>query len=661
MSISVSGFQIRKVSVLALVLASTLSLTAIRSSSADPTLPVPGTLMTPSQREADLKWAFTIFDENYAPMDYKQQIHHFDYEVLKKKTLRRAKLAETNEEFYVILQEFVAVFQDAHTSLTLSHSDLPGRSKIAFAGFLVDRIGNKFVVREIVPIADPQLLPIKVGDEILEVDGVPVGEYIRKMVVPYRNLGNMDSNVSLLVNMAFMRDSLKIPLPQKPNLSLKIAPAKPDGAYAPAIKTVNIPWDIRDYSDFKREMTAATAEDGKLKKGGRQVFKVTDKITGKDFLMAYLDPAGRIISADKLSIPKSSDQTPNYEKFEFLDDNNVTFDAKIIKEKAQLSPLERLKSERIIPEFANYVDTAQFFPAFVYYSVAKEKNGRTRKVPRGYIRIESFSPDPIRVPGTNGKRATMLKPTMDGLSAELRRTLAVFQDAGVEEVYVDTIDNPGGSLEEMLMVSQSFSNKRIDLLTMSLKLNENWLNDIERAARNTPYPAREMNERAYESMKKSLSEGKTMSEPMSMDMIAPFQILPNTDLKRPFKNLFIMVNEGNASCGDIFPAIMQDNKLAKVIGWNTMGAGGNVTNYYVSPNAHAVLRQTESLVIRKDGTFLENNGVKPDFPIDFALAKKLSIVIAMSVREKQPGSTLQTQTRFDMKDLKGSFCEKLLK
>jgi C-terminal processing protease CtpA/Prc len=47
-----------------------------------------------------------------------------------------------------------------------------------------------------------------------------------------------------------------------------------------------------------------------------------------------------------------------------------------------------------------------------------------------------------------------------------------------------------------------------------------------------------------------------------------------------------------------------------------MGAGGNVVNYQQAPNSHLDLRQTESLVVRRDGTYIENVGVTPDVTIE---------------------------------------------
>lgn len=602
--------------------------------------PIPGGVLTDAQKEADLAWMFTLFETNYAPMAYKTQRLGINFAKLEKEAIRRARLAKTNEEFYAVMQDFVANFEDAHTSIALTPSALPNRSRVAFAGFLVERKGDDFVVREILPIVDKDALPVKVGDKILEVNGKPVKEYIDKYITKFRNLGNVQSNYSLLANMIFFRDSLKLPIPEEQTIKLKIAPEDGTGMYSPKTANVEIPWSVRDYADFSVEMKAASPAEEKLKKGARKLIQMTDRKTGKTFSMAFLDPTGKIVSADKV-LQVGAHKGDLSQSFRFVNPDHFTFDEKAIAKKVGSSAADRLKAERQIPKFANFVEEAKFFPSYIYPSnVVKNGKATGKKVFRGYIRIESFDPDPI-IEGEN-----VLSPDGPTIRKELQRTLATFQQYGVTEVFVDTVDNPGGSLALLLEVSQAFSNKPIDPLKMAVRLNENWMSDIERGALTAKSPQREVYQEALASMRKSLEAGETMSKPLSLDVIMPFQLQPNTDLKRPFKKLHILVNEGNASCGDIFPAIIQDNKLGTVIGKNTMGAGGNVVSYDQAPNSHATLRQTESLVIRKDGTYLENRGVKPDVEVDFGVEKKNVLAEAMEAVETKTASKIVTKTEF---------------
>jgi hypothetical protein len=47
-----------------------------------------------------------------------------------------------------------------------------------------------------------------------------------------------------------------------------------------------------------------------------------------------------------------------------------------------------------------------------------------------------------------------------------------------------------------------------------------------------------------------------------------------------------------------------------------MGGGGNVVQHAQAPNSHLVVAQTESLILRHDGTPIENVGVTPDIEME---------------------------------------------
>ncbi len=76
---------------------------------------------------------------------------------------------------------------------------------------------------------------------------------------------------------------------------------------------------------------------------------------------------------------------------------------------------------------------------------------------------------------------------------------------------------------------------------------------------------------------------------------------------------------------------MKENNLATVVGSRTLGAGGNVVNHPYTPNSHMSVRVTESLIVRKDGSYIENNGVTPDVAVavnEFATSKYEGVLAA---------------------------------
>ncbi|MBQ8498494.1 protease-like activity factor CPAF [Chlamydia sp.] len=84
------------------------------------------------------------------------------------------------------------------------------------------------------------------------------------------------------------------------------------------------------------------------------------------------------------------------------------------------------------------------------------------------------------------------------------------------------------------------------------------------------------------------------------------------------KPICVLINEQDFSCADFFPAVLKDNDRALVVGSRTAGAGGFVFNVEF-PNRTGIksCSLTGSLAVRMHGDLIENIGVEPHIEIPF--------------------------------------------
>lgn len=95
-------------------------------------------------------------------------------------------------------------------------------------------------------------------------------------------------------------------------------------------------------------------------------------------------------------------------------------------------------------------------------------------------------------------------------------------------------------------------------------------------------------------------------------------VKPYPGVKPYRKPLFVAVDGWSASCGDFFPAFMQDHKIATIIGTRTAGAGA-FTGSGIKTTMNSMLLgkivAPIALGYRTNGQPLENVGVIPDYTI----------------------------------------------
>ncbi|MGB0453473.1 MAG: hypothetical protein ACPGJV_07140, partial [Bacteriovoracaceae bacterium] len=188
--------------------------------------PNPRRELSEFEKQTDLYWLFSTFEQNYAPLEYKQNLHGFDYATLKQQILTEGMNAKTNEDFYLVAHKFVSTFADAHTSARLTPAGLPSRSKVAYLGFKGFREGDALVIEDLLPTYKLSKAstgyPLKKDDRILKIDGETLKDFYTKNLRPYHNIGLEEANYTAFFNKIFNRFNLEGPLPKKDSALLTV-------------------------------------------------------------------------------------------------------------------------------------------------------------------------------------------------------------------------------------------------------------------------------------------------------------------------------------------------------------------------------------------------------------------------------------------------------
>lgn len=236
----------------------------------------------------------------------------------------------------------------------------------------------------------------------------------------------------------------------------------------------------------------------------------------------------------------------------------------------------------------------------------------------GYVRIATFSPP---------------DPEVD--IKEFKQLISKFQKE-TEGLIIDICNNPGGIDFYMYGILSMLTDKPLKLLLeremITYDRMADYLDMIEELSKaKTDEEAIELfdegdtffelpvnlafvqNYMKYtQNVVDAWNSGKNITEllsPHGMEYIKPHQTA------RYNKPILVLTNHRSISCGDFFPAILQDNKRATIMGSRTAGAGGYVKRIEF-PNRYGVsfFRTTGSIAYRSDMKPLENLGVTPDIP-----------------------------------------------
>ena len=535
--------------------------------------------LTIDQKTSDFQSLAALYAKRYGPYEWKRDALGVDLFNIAP-WLAQVQATNNDLDFYEVMSQYVASLNDAHDIY-----ELPSTFQ-ASLNFTVDIYDGKLLVDSInrsrLPAAE---FGFVTGYELVSIDGQDAQKQLDGLL-RYEIAANPRSTRRLAAQLLTSRPQVLMPhAADVPEISVVLF-RRPDGN----MESYRIPW----------------AKSGLLLTSvGRYTTPGFSALTG-------ISGTSGIPIADPPDAPPVPDETPAY-----------------------LQVLNRLQNCRLpdktvngfggqVPVFAaslplSFVLRQGRFGSDPFYSGVFSANGHTI----GFIRIPSYAPINTTV----------------ALTA-FQSEIAFFQ-ANTEGLVVDEMRNPGGSVSYLNAIVSYLMPSKWRSIPFELRATSEWVEAISSslvsaAALGAPQSYLDLLQLIKDEIVAANSAMRGRTKPIPLDDVT-IDRAPATDAKGNIiaytKPLIVLVDEMSASAGDAFAATIQDNARGPLLGWRTMGAGGNVEAWEAGTYSLGVATVTESLMNRKtaivtaeypSAPYVENIGVRPEIEVDYMTADNLN-------------------------------------
>lgn len=541
----------------------------------------------------------------YAPYEWKKQ--YFGWDLEDAFYLAQAKIVAENcitqKDYRRVFKQFLKSTQDYHvnssffsTEWSVAPIDIRGvNGRYFVCGFnQVSLEGEEaFFVPDEIDKNDVKDIPdVKVGDEILAIDGVHIADVIENIIDVDLGGDHTPTGFALAAQKVFYRMGKYGDTVPTGKVTVTMLSK---GAKTPI--TFALPWlHAKEWVEdplLKNNEPVFLDSLYESLYDGNNPSESIDYLVLRDFSVELAKDLGE---KNKIFC-KSAKSKKNDEKEE-----------EDLRNKGFLPPLGKIlweQSEKGAPLYA-----------YLYQNAAGKKIG--------YIRLHSF--------GFAGNAAKSMVELFINV-------LKLFDSNSASALVIDITDNPGGTVlymygilstlvetghplklpqhREIVIPEDAYNaaiaynySKLIENVSLENEAEENKILhgfsiDDKYFKNFSDYALKLMN---------SYKTGVLLSPPLHIEGIDQINAHPSFTYKKP---VLVLINELDFSCGDFFPAILQDNKRAVIFGSKTAGAGGYVKRYsYPSRFGVSKYSLTGSIAYRLDGEPIENLGVTPDVPYE---------------------------------------------
>lgn len=576
--------------------------------------PIISEASSPQAMIQDLKAAKNTITVKYAPHDWKKEYLNWTvedaYEKAKSRILKENPASD--REYQKIFREFLQSTQDYHVR-TLFYSSawscFPIKLKSAEGRYFIQNYlqgmndgpsTDAFDIEALtvdITECEENYSKLAVGDEIIAVNGIPVQALIEEIIDQELSGDRSPTGYGLAERLLFLRKGIFGNKTPRGNFELTVKHKGQENTTNYVMPWLHVPEWVKEHAykapvqDQQPKIVAAAACQGKKQAYIPHAKPTISRAITKDFSVGF---AKDLIAYDFKKLLRHESEPKDEDKDSDDDDD--------CRNKGALPPIGKILWE-----------TEQDMQFYAY--LAETPFGKRV----GYIYIPDFD--------CSGKIA-------EYYINELLEAVSYFNENS-DALVIDITNNPGGNLFYMYAVLSTLADTPLKTPTHREKL-------IQEDAYNTAADYNTiMRELAKEKSKseedteaptvhgypetervrqqvlgylnflmKSWESGEKFTQPIhigGLDEIIPH---PRGHYEKP---IIVLVNELDFSCGDMFPAILQDNGRATIFGTKTAGAGGYVKTYpHLSQFGVQGFSLTGSIAYRLNGKPIENLGVTPD-------------------------------------------------